>query len=138
MVRMDLARIIITETSDQQIIVLKERNGHRAFPIVIGIYEATAIDRGVREIVTERPLTHDLIRNILEALGVELLRVVINDLRDNTFYARLVLRRNGKEVEVDSRPSDAIALAVQKSTPIYVEEKVLDMVCPPETEDESK
>ncbi len=134
MVRMDLSRIVITETGEQQIIVLKERNGQRAFPIVIGIYEASAIDRGVKEITTERPLTHDLIRNILEALNTELTQVVINDLRDNTFFAKLILSRNGKQVEVDSRPSDAIALAVQKSTPIYVEEKVLDLVCPAEPE----
>ena len=137
MVRMVLSRIVITETSDQQIIVLKEREGQRAFPIVIGIYEATAIDRGVKEIATERPLTHDLVRNIIEALGAELVQVVINDLRDNTFFARLILRRNGKEVEVDSRPSDAIALAVQRNTPIFVAEKVLDMVCPAEPGDQT-
>ena len=137
MVRMDLSRIIITETNDQQIIVLKERDGQRAFPIVIGIYEATAIDRGVKEIRAERPLTHDLVRNIIEALGAELTRIVINDLRDNTFFARLVLTRNGKTVDVDSRPSDAIALAVQRNTPIFVEEKVLDMVCPAEPEDQT-
>jgi hypothetical protein len=137
MVRMDLSRIVITETSDQQIIVLKEREGQRAFPIVIGIYEASAIDRGVKEIPTERPLTHDLVRNIIEALGAELLQVIINDLRDNTFFAKLILSRNGKQVEVDSRPSDAIALAVQRNTPIFVEEKVLDMVCPAEPGDQT-
>ena len=137
MVKMDLSRIIISETSDQQIIVLKEHDGQRAFPILIGIYEATAIDRGVKVIPTERPLTHDLCRNIIDALNAELVRVVINDLRDNTFFARLILRQNGRDIEVDSRPSDAIALAVQRSTPIYVEEKVLDQVCQKESGDQT-
>jgi len=137
MVRMDLSRIVISETSDQQIIVLKERDGQRAFPIVIGIYEASAIDRGVKEIPTERPLTHDLARNIIEALGADLVRVIINDLRDSIYFAKLILRRDGKDVEVDSRPSDAIALAVQKNTPIFVEEKVLDLVSPAEPGDQT-
>jgi bifunctional DNase/RNase len=134
---MDLSRIVISETSDQQIIVLKERNGQRAFPIVIGIFEASAIDRAVKEIPTERPLTHDLLRRVIEALNGDLVRIVVNDLRDNTFFAKLVIQRDGKQIEVDSRPSDAIALAAQKNTPIFVEERVLDQVCPAETGDQT-
>jgi len=124
-VQMELSRIIISENSDQQLIVLKEKNGERSFPIVIGTYEAAAIDRGVKELRTPRPLTHDLLSNVLDSLGVELVRIVISDLRRNTFYAKLVLQRNGETIEVDSRPSDAIALAVVRNAPIFVEEKVL-------------
>lgn len=128
---MELSRIIISETNDEQVIVLKEIEGERAFPIVIGIWEAVAIDRNIKGKKTPRPMTHDLIENVIGGLDAKLERVIVNDLRDRTFYARLVLRRNGKTVEVDSRPSDAIALAVQMKAPIYVEEKVLEEVMPP-------
>jgi len=129
MVKMELSRIMISETSDHQIVVLKEREGQRSFPIVIGLHEAWAIDRAVKGIPTPRPLTHDLIHNVIEGLGAGLTQIIINDLLNNTFYAKLILQMNGKAVEVDSRPSDAIALAMQKSTPIFVAEKVLDEVC---------
>ena len=129
MVQMELSRIMISETSDHQIVVLKEREGQRSFPIVIGLHEAWAIDRAVKGIPTPRPLTHDLVHNVIDGLGAGLTQIIINDLLNNTFYAKLILQMNGKAVEVDSRPSDAIALAMQKSTPIFVAEKVLDEVC---------
>lgn len=129
MVPMELSKIIITETSDHQIIVLKEREGQRSFPIVIGLHEAWAIDRAVKGIATPRPLTHDLIGNIIEGLNAGVVRIVINDLRNNTFYAKIILQQNGSAIEIDSRPSDAIALAMQKSTPIFVAKKVLEEVC---------
>ncbi len=130
MVRMELARIMISETSDHQIIVLKESHGQRSFPIVIGLHEAWAIDRAVKGIPTPRPLTLDLVNNIMEGLGAGLSQIIISDLRNNTFYAKLMVRGNDDGVvEIDSRPSDAIALAVQRKTPIFVEEKVLDEVC---------
>ena len=128
MVEVELSRIIINERSEQQVIVLKEKNGQRAFPILIGIYEATAIDRGVKEYRTPRPLTHDLVCGILRGLDVRLERVVVSDLRNQTFYAKLILVRDGQVVEVDSRPSDGIAIAVQFGAPIFVEEKVFDEV----------
>lgn len=128
-VRMDLARIVISDTSEQQIIFLRERTGPRQFPIVIGLPEAAAIDRRVKNIVTPRPLTHDLLANVIRELEGELEKIVIHDLRDRTFYAKLVIRRDGKLVEVDSRPSDAIALIAASDTPIYVEETVLRQVC---------
>lgn len=128
MVEVELSRIIINERSDQQVIVLKEKNGQRAFPILIGIYEATAIDRGIKEYRTPRPLTHDLIALILKSLEVRLDRIIVTDLRNQTFYAKLILARGADEVEVDSRPSDAIALAVQLGARIFVEENVLDRV----------
>jgi bifunctional DNase/RNase len=124
-VRMDLSRIIISETSDQQIIVLKERSGARQFPIVIGIHEALAIDRRLKGFPTQRPLTHELLANVIESMSGDLERIVIHDLRDHTFYAKLVIRQNGNLLEIDSRPSDAIALGVASDTPIYVAEQVL-------------
>jgi uncharacterized protein len=129
-VPMELSRIIISETNDEQVIVLKEIEGSRAFPIVIGIWEAVAIDRNIKGKKTPRPMTHDLIENVISGLDARLERVIVSDLKDRTFFARLVLRRNGKQVEIDSRPSDAIALAVQMKAPIYVEEKVLEDVLP--------
>jgi len=128
MIEVELSRIIINERSDQQVIVLKEKAGQRAFPILIGIYEATAIDRGVKEYRTPRPLTHDLVCAILRGLEVSLERVVVSDLRSQTFYAKLMLHQDGRAIEVDSRPSDAIAIAVQLGAPIFGEEKVFDEV----------
>ncbi len=129
MVQMELSKIMISETSDHQVIVLKEREGQRSFPIVIGLHEAWAIDRAVKGIPTPRPLTHDLIHNVIDGLGAGLYRIIINDLRNNTFYAKLILQKNGDSIEIDSRPSDAIALAMQRNTPIFVAEKVLEEVC---------
>lgn len=129
MIRMELSRVVINETSEAQVIVLKEKEGPRSFPILIGIMEAAAIDRAVHERPLMRPLTHDLLNNILMQLDINLEKVIINDLRGGTFYARLMLSRNGEQIEIDSRPSDAIALAAMRDTPIYVEENVLEQVC---------
>ena len=130
MVEVELSRIIINERSEEQVIVLKEKEGPRAFPILIGIYEATAIDRGIKEYRTPRPLTHDLVCSILRGLNASIERIVVCDLRNQTFFAKLILTRNGESLEIDSRPSDAIALAVQTGAPMYVEEKVFDEVVP--------
>jgi len=127
-VRMELARVVISETSDQQVIVLREKEGERSFPIIIGIFEAVSIDRHIKNITIPRPLTHDLIENVIRGMGGELERIVVNDLQKNTFYARLHIRRDEGEVEVDSRPSDAIALAVRVGCPIFVEDSVLEKV----------
>jgi uncharacterized protein len=130
MVEMQLSRIVIRESSDHQAIFLKEKGGSRQFRIVIGIFEAAAIDRRVRERQTPRPMTHDLLANVIASLGSKLERVVVSDLRDNTFYARLVLSsgEGGDPIEVDARPSDAIALAAHLDAPIFVEDSVLDAV----------
>jgi len=122
---MKLKRIIISEVSDQQIIVLKEVDGDRSFPIVIGIFEATSIDRRVRGNIAPRPLTHDLVVATIEQLGGELQDIFISDLREHTYFAKIRIRMNGELTEVDSRPSDAIALAVTARVPIYVAEDVL-------------
>ena len=127
-IEMELSQIIIQETTEQQIIVLKERYGDRSFPIVIGINEALAIDRRLKGIRTARPLTHDLLFNIIIEMGAELERIVINDLREHTFFAQLIIKKDHELKEIDSRPSDAIALGIVNNTPIYVSEHVLNAV----------
>ena len=124
-VQMELRRIIISEVDEHQVIVLKEVDGERSFPIVIGIFEATSIDRRVRGMQSPRPLTHDLIASVIEQLGGEVQDVVISDLEEHTYFARLRVRRDGELIEIDCRPSDAIALAVTAKVPIYVNEQVL-------------
>jgi uncharacterized protein len=127
-VQMELMRIIINENSDQHIIFLKEVEGDRMFPIVIGIFEASSIDRRVKNQATQRPLTHDLLANAVELLGGELQDIYINELREHTYFAKLRIRHDGELVEVDSRPSDAIALAVTVDVPIYVAEDIIEEV----------
>lgn len=124
-VQMELRRIIISEVQDQQVIVLREVDGERSFPIVIGIFEATSIDRRVKNMPAPRPLTHDLLAQIIEDLGGEVQDVIISDLKEHTYYAKLRIRHEGELIEVDSRPSDAIAVAVTAKVPIYVNEDVL-------------
>ncbi len=128
-VLMELNKIIISEMQDQQIIVLKEVNGDRNFPIVIGNPEAVAIDRRLKGIPTPRPLTHDLLANVIEHLGGRLERIEINNLENHTFFASIHIRQDGQTIEVDSRPSDAIALGIAYTVPIYVAQHVLDEVC---------
>src|SRR6516225_5661309 len=128
-VQMELKRIIISEVHDQQVIMLKEVEGDRSFSIMIGIFEATSIDRRVKRLASPRPLTHDLVASVIDNLGGELRDIYISELRDHTYYAKLRIRMNGELVEIDSRPSDAIALAVTANVPIYVAEDVMDEVC---------
>lgn len=126
-VRMELSRIIISEISNQQVIYLKEAGGERMFPISIGIFEATSIDRRVKGIETPRPLTHDLLCGVITALGGELREILITDLEEATFFARLRIQKGEQLIDVDARPSDAIALAMtyDPPTPIFVSEQVL-------------
>ena len=128
-VQMQLARIIITEISDSQIIFLKEVEGNREFPILIGIFEATSIDRRVKsETKPIRPLTHDLVVEVVRQLGGEIESVVISELRDQMYFASLQIRRGDDLIEIDSRPSDAIAIAVSYDPPlpIFVAEEALE------------
>jgi bifunctional DNase/RNase len=118
--------VIISEMSDQQVIVLREKEGGRSFPIIIGIFEAVAIDRRLKEIQVPRPLTHDLLYNTIAEMGGSVDRVVVSDLREGTFYATLHVSRDGEDIEVDARPSDGIALAVRAGCPLYVEDSVLE------------
>jgi bifunctional DNase/RNase len=127
---MELSRIIISEINDQQVIYLKEVDGDRAFPILIGIFEATSIDRRVKGHESPRPLTHDLLVRVAEHLGGEFQSVVISELKEHTYFAKLQIKHEGEIVEVDARPSDAIAVAVtcDPPLPIYVSEEVLNDV----------
>ena len=122
----ELSRLIINEESDKQLIVLKEIEGDRAIPIVIGIVEIFAIDRRLKDMAPMRPMTHDLLNTVIEELGATVDRIVINDLREHTFYARLFLITDEEEIEIDCRPSDAIALSVAQGAPIFVADHVLD------------
>ncbi len=127
-IQMRLSRIIISEINDSQVIYLQEVDGDRQFPILVGIFEATSIDRRVKNYRPPRPLTHDLLVNIVEQMGGELDSVVISDLRDHTYFAKLRVRRKGEVIDIDARPSDAIAVAVtcDPQLPIFVSEDVLD------------
>jgi uncharacterized protein len=132
-VRMELSRILIRELNDYQIIELREAaeegsdpESLRAFPIVIGLPEAQAIERRIKGIQIKRPQTHDLLASVITSLGGALESITIRDLSDHTFYASLNVRKNGELIEIDSRPSDAIALGVAHDVPIYVEEHVIE------------
>lgn len=127
-VEMQLARIIISEINENQIVFLKEVDGDRQFPILIGIFEATSIDRRVKQIERPRPLTHDLINSIVEKMGGELDSIMISELRDATYFASIRIRYQGELIEIDARPSDAIAVAVtcEPHLPIYVDESVIE------------
>lgn len=128
---MELTRIIISEINDQQVVYLREVGGSRSFPILIGIFEATSINRRLTAAVPPRPLTHDLLRNTISMLGGDLEDVVITSMVDHTYYAELRIRKtDGDLIQVDSRPSDAIALAVhhEPMRRIFVSEEVLETV----------
>jgi bifunctional DNase/RNase len=118
-VQMQLSRIIISEINEQQLIYLKEVDGERQFPILIGLFEAQAINSGVKRIRSPRPRTHELLVGAIEAMGGE---------RDHIYFARIRVRRDGELIEIDSRPSDAIAVAFacDPPLPIYVAEEVLE------------
>jgi len=126
MVPVELASLIINERSDEQVMCLREVGGERQLPIIIGVFEAGAIDRSLSATPAPRPLTHDLLGSVIAQLGASLARVVIDDREGDTFFAKLVLRRGSEEVYVDARPSDALALALKQEVPIYVAEKVID------------
>lgn len=129
MVEMELLRIVIDERRGEQVVVLKEKYGKRALPIIIGISEASAIKMEISGIQPPRPLTHDLLKNTIDKLGGVLSMVVIDSLEVNTFYAKLVLKTAGdKTIKVDARPSDSIALALRAKAPIFAEEKILTQV----------
>src|SRR3970282_2272872 len=111
--------------SQHRIVIVTDVDSERFLPIWIGPYEAEAITVSLQETEVLRPLTHDLLRNVLQTLGAEVLRVNITELRDDVFYARIVLRVDGREVEIDSRPSDALALFVRVHVPVFVAENVM-------------
>ena len=126
MVELALNKIKIDESRNEQVIVFKEKEGNRLLPVVIGIAEVNAIKLKLSGIKPPRPLTHDLVISIIESLGAKLQKILIDRLQNNTFYAKLYLSVNGgKEILIDARPSDSVALALRAGVPIFVEEEVL-------------
>jgi bifunctional DNase/RNase len=125
MIEMNLVGVRVELPGNQPIVLLKEQEGERYLPIWIGTSEATAIAFALQGVVTARPMTHDLLKNILEELGVRIDRILITELRDGTFFATIEMARNGSSFEISSRPSDAIALAVRLGVPIFAHEDVL-------------
>jgi len=125
MIKVELSRIIIDEKRQDQVIVLKEKDGERQIPIVIGFMEASSIKIKISGVEVPRPMTHDLLLQAIEAMGGRLQKVIIDKLVDNTFYAKLELKTKDGQIKViDARPSDSIALAVRSKAPMYVSEEV--------------
>jgi bifunctional DNase/RNase len=122
-VRVD--RVTLDTTSNRFVVILRDDQGHRWLPIVVGSTEAQAIALQLEKITPPRPLTHDLMKNLLDSIEVRVSRVVVNDLRENTYYALIGLKMNGNHAEIDARPSDAIALALRTQAPIFVSEEVM-------------
>lgn len=123
---MEVKGLTLDPLTSMPIVLLKDMEGRQTIPIWIGILEATAIAAELEKVTLSRPLTHDLLGNVIRALGSEVLMVEVNDLRDNTFYATIYLKKGRKEVAVDARPSDAIALALRAGCPIFVSDKVIE------------
>jgi uncharacterized protein len=125
-IEMVIKGLMVDPITNMPIIILKDKDGQRVLPIWVGIFEANAIALQIENIATPRPMTHDLLRNVIEDLNARVDKIVVSDLKDNTFYALIHLTVNGGSVAVDSRPSDAIALALRTRAPIFVEESVID------------
>lgn len=126
MKEMEIHGVSLDVVSSQPVVVLKEKGARRFLPIWIGQFEATSIMMELQGIEPSRPLTHDLLKNVVDAFGARVARIVVNDLEDGTFFARIHMDVRGEDFDVDSRPSDAIALAVRTGAPIFAEDKVLD------------
>ena len=125
-IEMTIKGLVIDPITNMPIVILRDQEGQKVLPIWVGIFEANAIALQIENISTPRPLTHDLLRNVINDLKADVDKIVVCDLQDNTFYALIHLRVNGEVVAVDARPSDAIALALRVSAPIFVEDKVID------------
>ncbi len=126
MIEVTIDSIRVSLMSQNRIVVLREEEGERFLPIWIGPFEADSITMQLQGMEVHRPLTHDLLKNVIETLGAEVVHILINGLERNTYFARIVLDVDGDQVEIDSRPSDAIALAVRVSAPLFVTEEVME------------
>ena len=124
-VEMKIRGLMVDPVTNMPIVVLKDVNGNAVLPIWVGVYEANAIALEIEKVATPRPMTHDLIRNLLFGLEAGVKKIVVSELKDDTFFAVIWLERNGEMISVDSRPSDALAVALRLDCPIYVEEAVL-------------
>lgn len=137
LIEMELREIQIKDDAiGSQIVILGEKEGSREFPIFIGFAEAVALDYALHGVEHQRPMTHDLIYNVIDGLGAQVAHIIVDDLRENTFFGKLAVARSDGEYElVDARPSDAIVLATKRRLPIFVAEHVLNMVVHPPEED---
>ena len=124
-IEMTIKGLMIDPITNMPIVILRDHEGQRVLPIWVGVFEANAIALQIENVQTPRPMTHDLLKSVIETLRATVERVVVCDLKENTFYATIHLRISGRELLVDSRPSDAIALALRTQTPIFVEDAVL-------------
>lgn len=125
-IRMEIKGLVLDPNTKAPIVILRDDRGEILLPIWIGVFEANAIALRLENVETPRPMTHDLLQSALETLGGKVEKVVISDLRDNTFYARIHVGRSGDTLEIDARPSDAIALALRSAAPIFVLQPVLE------------
>ncbi len=125
-IEMTIKGFTVDPVTNMPIVVLRDDDGTRVLPLRVGIFEASAIVLQIENIPTARPMTHDLLRNVIEDFKAAVEKIVVSDLKDNTFYALIYLRIGGELVAVDSRPSDAIALALRVPAPLYVEDSVID------------
>ncbi|MGH2757145.1 MAG: bifunctional nuclease family protein [Actinomycetota bacterium] len=117
---------MVDPITNMPIVILRDKDGQRVLPIWVGVFEANAIALQIENVATPRPMTHDLLRNVIHDLRAEIRKIVVSDLKENTFYALIHLEINGEPLAVDARPSDAIALALRARAPIYVEDRVID------------
>ncbi|QQE11417.1 bifunctional nuclease family protein [Planctomycetota bacterium] len=131
LIKVELTRILIQETDDTHIVELREADGDRVMPITIGYYEAAAIERRLLGNLPPRPLTHELLANSIEELGGTIEKIIISDLQEHTFFANIIVKQGEKEINLDARPSDAIALGSATNVPLFVEDHVLDQVTKP-------
>ena len=125
-IEMTIKGLMVDPITNMPIVILRDKDGQRVLPIWVGVFEANAIALQIENITTPRPMTHDLLRNVIHDLKAEIRKVVVSDLKDNTFYALIHLEVNGEPLAVDARPSDAIALALRARAPIFVEDRVID------------
>jgi bifunctional DNase/RNase len=125
-IEMTIKGLMVDPITNMPIIILRDKDGQRVLPIWVGVFEANAIALQIENVTTPRPMTHDLLRNVIQDLRAQIEKIVVSDLKENTFYALIYLRVNGDTLAIDSRPSDAIALALRARAPIFVEERVID------------
>jgi bifunctional DNase/RNase len=125
-IEMTIKGLMVDPITNMPIIILRDKDGQRVLPIWVGVFEANAIALQIENVTTPRPMTHDLLKNVIQDLKARIQKIVVSDLRENTFYALIYLLVNGEPVAVDARPSDAIALALRAQAPIFVEDRVID------------
>jgi len=126
LIEMTIKGLMVDPITNMPIIILRDKDGQKVLPIWVGVFEANAIALQIENVATPRPMTHDLLKNVIQDLEAHVTKVVVSDLKENTFYALIYLQRNGQTVTIDARPSDAIALALRTHVPIFVEEMVID------------